>query len=631
VQRFAPVQHPRLVRLLGGGRSRGYLYYAVPYLAGGTLADRLADGPLEPDAALDILRDIAAALSHLHQEGIVHRDIKPSNIHFDAEGHALLGEVGVGPMLRAAASTFVQPAQLGPIAYRSPEQLAGRRKGSALDGRSDVYALGVLLFEALTGRPPYEAESAADLAMLQFTSPVPSARALRPPELSPLDPQLDDVLRIALSYSPKGRFASIAELMTAVTGALPIDLPASDVISVEPVSDVLPAAEAPSAPVRPAMGVQELLDLDVAPRPAPSPADLLMVDALELAPEAAAPAAAPIPAPGPAAVPAPVPRPRPTLAIVAAVALLGIMGIGAALAFAGPVVRGILRPQSSANIPTLVSAAAADTGNNGATAIPPTAGAASTVGQPTAAGDLGATGGGVSGGVVAVQTQTPSTESAGASATFVADAATVAIGASPTSQPAQPTSTQPPTSTPTPADTLTVVPTLALTETPTPTATPTLTASPTPTLGPAAGEDPAMAQAELEIVSLTNQQRAANGVAPALAAQVDVMSVAQGRSDDMQARDYFAHSDPVTGSIPAFDQLAGYGAVGENLFIISGSVPVDELPGHAISSWMSSTGHRANILDPVYAFIGVGVQFDDSCPTFGECWLVTQLFTSQVP
>jgi len=176
-----------------------------------------------------------------------------------------------------------------------------------------------------------------------------------------------------------------------------------------------------------------------------------------------------------------------------------------------------------------------------------------------------------------------------------------------------------------------VAPTLALTEMPTPTATPTLTASPTPTLGPAAGEDPAMAQAELEIVSLTNQQRAANGVAPALAAQVDVMSVAQGRSDDMQARDYFAHSDPVTGSIPAFDQLAGYGAVGENLFIISGSVPVDELPGHAISSWMSSAGHRANILDPVYAFIGVGVQFDDSCPTFGECWLVTQLFTSQVP
>ena len=231
VRRFTRIRHANLIPIMGGGHSHNYLYYSVPFLSGGTLADRLKSGPLDPDDAVAILKKIAPAISYLHQEGIVHQGIKPSNIHFDEEGNAHLAEVGLGPMLYAAASTFVAPGKLGPIGYRSPEQLAGRRKGSKLDTRSDIYSLGVMLFEMLTGRTPFEAETAADLALLQFSSPVPSPRQARPEELQRLDRQLDKVLRSALSYSPRGRFKSVSELMSAITGAIPLDIPDSDVIA----------------------------------------------------------------------------------------------------------------------------------------------------------------------------------------------------------------------------------------------------------------------------------------------------------------------------------------------------------------------------------------------------------------
>ncbi len=645
VRRFAAFKHANLIPILGGGHSHNYLYYAVPFLSGGNLADRLESGPIDPDDALNILREIAPAISYLHQEGIVHQSIKPSNIHFDEEGNAHLAEVGLGQMMYAAASTFVDPKKLGPIGYRSPEQLSGRRKGSKLDGRSDIYSLGVLLFEMLTGRPPFEAETAADLAMLQFSSPVPSPRQVRPVDLQPLDRQLDEVLRIALSYSPRGRFNSVSELMSAVTGVFPLDLPDSDVIAFpavapEIVTEGLPADihETPTIELPP-LDTADLLDIDLPEQDMPVAEvaeNLLQIDTLELL-RPSTPAVATAPAVSiPVPIPVPEKRPRVGLYITGALGIVGVIVIGAVLVFAGGRARARQRVQRTeaaiaVEIDQVDEAVGDQSGSSNTESTPisisndQNSGGISSEDQD---GDDSADSSSEAG-VQATEPQATVEATATQEQAATDEDVSTEAGLASSTVEALATDEVEATEAPTISPTETTEPTAEPTAAPTETETPAPTVA--PTLGPAPGEDPENAAAELAIISLTNQNRSNQGVAPPVGGETSMMSVAQERSDDMDIRNYFSHNDPVTGSVPAFELLSGYGAVGENLFITSGSIPIEELAERAMSSWMSSPGHRANILDSVYEYIGVGIRFDDSCPTYGDCWLITQVFASEIP
>src|SRR6478752_1763171 len=167
----ARLSHPNILPLYDSGRAGGLLYYVLPYIGGGSLADRLREGPPLPvTEAIALTREIAEALTHAHAHGVIHRDVKPANILLH-EGHALLADFGVarapGDDLRTDSGLAV-----GTAAYASPEQAAGSR---GLDERSDLYALGCVLYEMLAGRAPI----GRDLLARRFAEPLPPPTSLR--------------------------------------------------------------------------------------------------------------------------------------------------------------------------------------------------------------------------------------------------------------------------------------------------------------------------------------------------------------------------------------------------------------------------------------------------------------------
>jgi len=158
----ARLHHPHLLPLYDSGEADGSLYYVVPYIEGGSLRDRLErESPLPLTAALQITREVADGLDYAHRRNVVHRDIKPENVLLD-EGHAVIADFGVARAISEAADTQLTEAGLlvGTPAYMSPEQVMGE----AVDGRSDIYGLGCVLFELLTGAPPFTGH--APLAVL---------------------------------------------------------------------------------------------------------------------------------------------------------------------------------------------------------------------------------------------------------------------------------------------------------------------------------------------------------------------------------------------------------------------------------------------------------------------------------
>src|SRR5690348_6989602 len=153
----AQLQHPHILALYDSGDADGALYYVMPYVTGESLRARLVrDGRLDVDEAVRITREVGAALDYAHRHGIVHRDIKPENVLLDDDGHALVADFGIARALARAtdARTTGTGVALGTPAYMSPEQANGEHE---LDGRSDVYSLGCVLYEMLAGRPPFVA------------------------------------------------------------------------------------------------------------------------------------------------------------------------------------------------------------------------------------------------------------------------------------------------------------------------------------------------------------------------------------------------------------------------------------------------------------------------------------------
>lgn len=213
---LASLEHPAIVPVYDFGSEDGRLYLVMRYMPGGSLADRLKNGQLSPAEAARILTRLAPGLDEAHRKGIIHRDLKPANILFDQRGEPYISDFGV-VKLSGVKTTSSGRITVGTPAYMSPEQARGEPN---IDNRSDIFALGAVLFEMLTGHIPYEADTPAGQLVRRITDPVPNILEFNPS----LPARTQDVIERALAKRPYVRFGSASELARAFRAVLKDDL-----------------------------------------------------------------------------------------------------------------------------------------------------------------------------------------------------------------------------------------------------------------------------------------------------------------------------------------------------------------------------------------------------------------------
>jgi serine/threonine-protein kinase len=220
----ARLSHPHILTLHDSGEAGGLLYYVMPFIDGETLRDRLErERELPIDDALAIARQAAGALDHAHRHGVVHRDVKPENILLHA-GEVLVADFGVAHAVRAAVTDSgagdgtggrltATGFTVGTPGYMSPEQASGDR---SVDGRADVYALGCVLYEMLTGEPPFTGPTPHAVLARHAADPVPSVRVVRPE----VPVKVEAALFKALAKAPGDRFTTAQEFAAALQGTI---------------------------------------------------------------------------------------------------------------------------------------------------------------------------------------------------------------------------------------------------------------------------------------------------------------------------------------------------------------------------------------------------------------------------
>lgn len=206
----AALEHPNVCTIYEiGDTPDGQLYIAMPLYEGETLQARVARGSMPIEQALSIAREIAAGVAAAHQQGIVHRDIKPSNVMLLPDGRLKILDFGVAKV--KDVSLTADGTQLGTVAYMSPEQT----RGEEVDHRTDIWAVGVVLYEMLTGSRPFSGETTSALVHAIGTRPHTPASELR----EQVPPDVDDLMAVALAKTPERRFASMADVLAALDRA----------------------------------------------------------------------------------------------------------------------------------------------------------------------------------------------------------------------------------------------------------------------------------------------------------------------------------------------------------------------------------------------------------------------------
>ena len=210
----ASLEHPSVLPIYKAGEEDGLLFISMRYVAGGDLASDLSTGRLEPVEAIALIAQVAEALDAAHARGLIHRDVKPSNILLERQGddeRAFLSDFGLAKVSNSNTGLTRTGELLGTVDYVAPEQI----RGETLDPRSDVYSLGCVLYEALTGTVPFpQADELSRLWAHMHEAP-PSILTVAPD----LSDELDKTVRRALAKAPSERFASAGELASAATAA----------------------------------------------------------------------------------------------------------------------------------------------------------------------------------------------------------------------------------------------------------------------------------------------------------------------------------------------------------------------------------------------------------------------------
>jgi eukaryotic-like serine/threonine-protein kinase len=208
----AQLSHPHILPVYDSGSSAGVLYYVMPYVQGESLRERLQrEGRLPVDEALRLAREVAEALGYAHRQGIIHRDIKPANVML-SEGHALVADFGIARGAGGGQVLTQTGLAVGTPQYMSPEQASGERD---IDARSDVYAIGAMLYEMLAGAPPYTGATPQAVFAKSLTEDITPLPTLRPDVPAPVA----DVVARATVRAPSGRYASGSEMEQALASA----------------------------------------------------------------------------------------------------------------------------------------------------------------------------------------------------------------------------------------------------------------------------------------------------------------------------------------------------------------------------------------------------------------------------
>ena len=240
---LARLSHPHTVTIHDIGNVGELYYMAMEYLPNGTLKERIAAG-LTPEQGLVYIRQIASALGYAHAQGLVHRDVKPANILFRADGTAVLSDFGIAKSLDDRTQFTQAGFAVGTPSYMSPEQA----RGQEIDGRADLYALGVVLYEILVGQLPYRGTDALSTALAHLTEPLP--------ELPLHHGRYQEVLKKLLAKDPAQRFPDATALLLALD-RLPLEAPkdALEATLIRPVNDLAGltpvSIEVPSATAQP--------------------------------------------------------------------------------------------------------------------------------------------------------------------------------------------------------------------------------------------------------------------------------------------------------------------------------------------------------------------------------------------
>lgn len=208
----AKLEHPHIVPVYDFSEHKGMAYLVMRYVEGETLKAHLKGEPLPPQRILEILKPVAEALAYAHGQGVLHRDIKPSNVMLTPEGGIFLTDLGLARMAQSGEPTLSQDMIIGTPQYMSPEQA----KGEKVDERTDIYSLGVVLFEMLTGRVPFSADTPYAIVHDHIYTPLPLPTTIKPD----ISPALERVLLKALAKEKDDRYQKVADLAIAFEDAV---------------------------------------------------------------------------------------------------------------------------------------------------------------------------------------------------------------------------------------------------------------------------------------------------------------------------------------------------------------------------------------------------------------------------
>lgn len=214
---IAKLEHGAIVPVYDVGRDNDQLFFVMRYMSGGSLSERIKNRSLSLAEIAHILQRIASALDYAHERGVVHRDVKPGNILFDEDHNAYISDFGIAKLAHAATK-LTNSGIIGTPTHMSPEQA----RGEDVDGRSDIYSLGVILFEMLSGKTPYDATTPLGMAFKHATDPVPRIRDTNPNLPLVLQPVIDKVM----AKNRELRYHSGAEFADAFLITLSEPLPA---------------------------------------------------------------------------------------------------------------------------------------------------------------------------------------------------------------------------------------------------------------------------------------------------------------------------------------------------------------------------------------------------------------------
>ena len=208
---IASLEHTNILPVHDFGEADGYTYIVMRFVEGGTLADSLQGQPLPLPTICHVVSQIARALDYAHSRGVVHRDVKPSNVLIDDQGNCLLTDFGIAKMVEVTGRFTTTGAFIGTPTYASPEQCLGH----PLDWRSDIYSLGVVLYQMATGRPPFVAETPMAIVVKHINDPLPLPRSLNPA----LPKSVERTILKALAKAPEDRYQETGEMARALATA----------------------------------------------------------------------------------------------------------------------------------------------------------------------------------------------------------------------------------------------------------------------------------------------------------------------------------------------------------------------------------------------------------------------------